>query len=63
MGQSSSNEFFINMGDYILEMVDDFTYHGSTISRKVSIDTELCKRIGKASATMAKSLGEQATDT
>jgi len=54
MGQDASNVPCIKIGDYTLEVVDDFTYLGSTISGNLSIDTELSKRIAKASATMAR---------
>ena len=40
----------ISIGDYTLEVVEDFTYLGSTISSNLSLDTELNKRIGKAAA-------------
>ena len=37
-----------------LEVVDSFTYLGSTISSSLSLDTEISTRIGSAAATMAK---------
>lgn len=37
-----------------LEVVDSFTYLGSTISSSLSLDAEISSRIGKAAATMAK---------
>ena len=38
----------IPIGDHALEVVDDFTYLGSTMSSNLSLDTELNTRIGKA---------------
>ena len=54
MGQDASNAPPIKVGDYNLEVVDQFTYLGSTISGNLSIYSKLNKRIGKASATMAR---------
>ncbi|XP_052253146.1 uncharacterized protein LOC127859679 [Dreissena polymorpha] len=53
MSQDASNLPCIKIGDYTLEVVEDFTYLGSTTRENLSIDTELSKRIAKASATMA----------
>ena len=44
----------IKIDDHTLDVVDEFTYVGSTISMNQCLDTEINKRIGKASATMAK---------
>ena len=52
--QDASKVPCIKIGDYTLEVVEDFTYLGSTISSNLSLDKEINKRIGKASATMAK---------
>ena len=35
-----------------LDVVDQFTFLGSTITSDLSLDTEISKRIGKASTTM-----------
>ena len=37
-----------------LDVVDQFTYLGSTITTDLSLDTEISKRIGKASATLSR---------
>ena len=44
----------VKINDYILEVVEDFTYLGSNISNNLSLDTELNRRIGKAAVTIAK---------
>ena len=44
----------VKINDYILEVVEDFTYLGSNISNNLSLDTEINRRIGKAACTMAK---------
>ena len=44
----------ISIGDDTLEVVDNFTYLGSTISSRLNLDTELNSRIGKASTAMAR---------
>ena len=53
MGQDVSSAPNISVGDYALEVVDEFVYLSSTISSNLSLDTELNTRIGKASTTMA----------
>ena len=40
----------MQMDDHTLEVVDEFTYLGSTISMNPCLDTEISKRIGKASS-------------
>ena len=52
--QGASNVTCIKIGYCTLGLVDDFTYHVSIISGKRSIDIELSKRIGKASASMSR---------
>ena len=42
------------IGDYTLNVVEEFTYLGATVNTKLSLDSEINKRIGKASAAMAK---------
>ena len=53
----------IFIDDAELEMVDHFTYLGSVVNSKLSLDQEINIRIGKAATTMnrltKKSLGEQ----
>ena len=44
----------INIGDHTLEVVNEFTYLGSTISMNLSLDSEISQRIGKATGTMSK---------
>ena len=44
----------IKINDYILEVVEDFTYLGSIISNNLSLNTEINRRIGKAACTMAR---------
>ena len=44
----------IHIGDTVLENVDTFTYLGSAVSHKLHLETELSRRIGKASSTMAR---------
>jgi len=44
----------ITIGDHTLEVVDTFTYLGSTISNNLSLDAELNVRIGKAATAMAR---------
>ena len=42
----------IKIGDHTLEVVDKFTYLGSTISMNLSFDSEISQRIGKATGVM-----------
>ena len=44
----------ITIDDYELDVVEQFTYHGSTITDNLSLDTEIDKRIGKAATTLAR---------
>ena len=54
LGQDVSTAPSISIGDCTLDVVEDFTYLGSTISSNLSLDTELNTRIGKASTAMAR---------
>ena len=54
MTQDASEVPSINIGNYTLEVVEEFTYLGSTISANLSLDREIDRRIGHAAATMAK---------
>ena len=42
----------IKIADHTLEVVDKFTYLGSTISMNLSFDSEISQRIGKATGVM-----------
>ena len=44
----------LSINDFILDVVPQFTYLGSTISANGFLDAELGKRIGKAATTMTK---------
>ena len=44
----------ITIDDYELDVVEQFTYLGSTITDNLSLDTEIDKRIGKAATTLAR---------
>ena len=54
MGQDVSNTPNICIDDYTLDVVEEFTYLGSTISSNLSIDADITKRIGKAASVMAR---------
>ena len=54
MAQDVSSAPSISIGDHTLEVVDKFTYLGSTISSNLSLDAELNTRIGKAATAMAR---------
>ena len=54
MGQDVSSIPCISIGDHTLEIVEDFTYLGSTISSNLSMDAGLSTRIGKIAAAMAR---------
>ena len=43
----------ITIDDYELDVVEQFTYIGSTITDNLSLDSEIAKRIGKAATTLA----------
>ena len=53
LGQDVSGVPSISIGDHTLEVVDKFTYLGSTISSNLSLDAELDMQIGKAATVMA----------
>ena len=44
----------ITVNDQVLQIVDNFTYLGSTLSRDVSLDAEINNRISKASAAYGR---------
>ena len=54
MGQDVSEAPSISIGDYTLEVVEDFTYLGSTISSNLSLEAEINKRIAKAASAMSR---------
>ncbi|XP_076451257.1 uncharacterized protein LOC143287198 [Babylonia areolata] len=54
MGQDVSSTPSISIVDFTLEIIEDFTYLGSTISSNLSLDAELNKQIGKAATAMAR---------
>ena len=54
MLQDVSNTPNISIGEHTLNIVDKFTYLGSTIANNLSLDSELSTRIGKASSSMAR---------
>ena len=54
MGQDVSEAPSISIGDYTLDVVEDFTYLGSTISSNLSLEAEINKRIGKATSAMSR---------
>ena len=56
MGQNTTNPYAI--GEMVLEVADQFTYLGSTISSNLSLDYELNRWIGKAKASHNKHQGE-----
>ena len=53
MGQDVGEAPSISIGDYTLEVVEDFTFLGSTISSKLSLESEINKRISKAESAMS----------
>ena len=44
----------IKIGDHLLEVVEEFTYLGSTIASNLSLDCELSRRIRKAATLMSR---------
>ena len=54
MGQDISSAQSISIGDHTLEVVDKFTYLGSTISSNLSLDAELNTRIGRAATELTR---------
>ena len=54
MAQGTETQPSIKVNNYELQAVSHFTYLGSTISGNLSLDTEIDKRIGKASTTLAR---------
>jgi hypothetical protein len=54
MGINLNRPPVISIGDHTLEVVDEFTYLGSSLCTSLSLDNELNKRIGKAATAMSK---------
>lgn len=54
MGQDVSNIPSISIDEHTLEVIEEFTYLGSTIPSNLSLDAEINKRIGKASTAMSR---------
>ena len=53
MGQDNQAPPSIRIKNDVLEVADSFTYLGSTITSKLSLDTEIGKRITKAADAMS----------
>jgi len=54
LGQGTPAPPAITIDNYTLEAVQQFTYLGSTVTEKLSLDTEIDQRIGKAATTLAR---------
>ena len=54
LGQGTETPPAITIDEYKLDVVDQFTYLGSTITNNLSLDMEIDKRIGKAATTLAR---------
>ena len=54
MAQDANEVPSFKINDHMLEIVDEFTYLGSTICANLSLDKEIDRRIGKAASTMSK---------
>ena len=54
MGLNTSSAPTLHIEGQPLEAVDDFVYLGSNISSRASLDTEIKRRIAKASSTMSR---------
>ena len=65
LGQDTMEQPAITIHDYKLDVVEQFTYLGSTITDNLSLDTEIDKRIGKAATTLANftSVDQPQTDS
>ena len=53
LGQDTEALPVITIDNYELDVVCQFTYLGSTITDKLSLDAEIDKRIGKTASTIA----------
>jgi len=54
LAQDTDSTPVITINSTTLEVVDSFTYLGSTMTGSLSLDTEISTRIAKAAAVMAK---------
>lgn len=54
MCQGTTIPATISINDHQLEIVNQFTYLGSTATNNLSLDTEIDKRIGKAASTLSQ---------
>ena len=54
LGQDVSETPAISTGDDTLEMMQEFTYLGSTITSNLSFNVEINKRIGKTASVMPR---------
>jgi len=54
MSQGTEQPPSITISNYELEVVQEFTYLGSTVTDTLSLDTELNRRIGRATSTLAR---------
>ena len=54
LGQDVNTSPVITINNYKLEVVQQFTYLGSTISENMSLDAEINKPIGKAARTLGQ---------
>ena len=54
LGQDTTDPPSITINDYQLDVVHNFTYLGSTITDDLSMDTEIDRRIGRATSTLAR---------
>ena len=54
MGQAIPMPHTIRINEKDLEVVNQFQYLGSTTTKSLSLDTEISKRIGKATTTLGK---------
>lgn len=54
LGQDTPAPPVVTIDDYELDVVQEFTYLGSTITDNLSLDTEIDERIGKASTNLAR---------
>jgi len=54
LAQDAETPPVITINNTELEVVDSFTYLGSTVSSKASLDVEISSRIAKAAGVMAK---------
>ena len=53
IGQYVEQPTSLSIADYELEAVHEFVYLGSTVSDGLNLETEINKRIGKASTTLS----------